>query len=97
MYTRVFTAIVHPGKLDELTRGVREVVLTAARQQAGFKNAILLTDAANNKAIYISFWETEADLRASETSGYVREQLAKVLPILTAPPVQEIYEVAVQE
>jgi hypothetical protein len=34
---------------------------------------------------------------ASEASGYVREQLAKVMPLLIAAPVQEIYEVSVQE
>ncbi len=67
------------------------------RQQPGFKNALLLTDSSTNKAIYISFWETGADLKASVTSGQVREQIAKVMPILIAAPVQEIYEVRVQE
>ncbi len=97
MKARVFNVIVQPGKLDELTVGVHEVVQTAAKQQPGFKNALLLTDSSTNKAIYISFWETEADLMASEANGYVREQLAKVMPLLIAAPVQEIYEVSVQE
>ncbi len=45
----------------------------------------------------VSLWETEADLRAGETSGYVCEQLAKVAHMLTSTPVQEIYEVGVQD
>ena len=97
MKARVFSVILQPGKLDELTDGVHEVVRTVAKQQPGFKNALLLTDSSTNKAIYISFWETEADLMASEASGYVREQLAKVMPLLIAAPVQEIYEVSVQQ
>jgi hypothetical protein len=34
-------------------------------------------------------------MQASEASGYYQEQIAKFAPLLTAPPVREMYEVSV--
>lgn len=55
-----------------------------------------LTAQNSNKAMTITLWETEADLRAGEFSNYLREQIAKVASVLTAGPVSEGFEVAVQ-
>ena len=59
------------------------------------KGIILLTDSHTNKIISISLWETQAYMKASETSGYLQQQIGQVAPSLAAPPVREAYEVSV--
>ena len=96
MYARVTIAQVQPGKMDEGLQIVRDSVIPAAKQQPGFKGLWELVDRSNNKVLAISMWETEADLKAGETSGYYQEQMAKVASLLVGSFVREIYEVAIE-
>ncbi len=96
MFARVGTFLPQPGKMEEGIQIFRDSVVPTARQQQGFKGAFLLTNRSSNKAITITLWETEADMRAGESSGYLREQLAKAVSVLTAGPVLEAFEVTVQ-
>ena len=97
MFARVLIATAQPNTRDEIVQVIRDSVLPVAKQQPGFKGYFALTDASTGKGITVSLWETEANLRAGEASGYVREQLAKVARFFTSAPVQEIYEVAFQD
>jgi heme-degrading monooxygenase HmoA len=97
MHARVITANVYPGNLDALVGAVQDSVMPEARKQQGFKGALLLTDAKAGRVIYVSLWEGEDDLKASETSGYVREQLAKTTHLLATPPLLATFEVSVRE
>jgi len=94
MHVRVTTIQLQPGKVDEAVRICQESVVPAAKQQAGFQSTTLLIDRAANKGIAITYWASEADLMASEASGYYNEQVAKFGPLLAAAPVREAYEVA---
>ena len=96
MFARVVTIQARPGKLEEAAALFRESVIPAARQQGGFGSALLLTDAASGKAISITLWASEADQQASETSGYLREQVGKVAALLAGPPVAEGFTVSAQ-
>ena len=91
MHARVSTGEVQPGKKDEFVNSYRDSAMPANKQQRGFKGQLLLTDPNTVKAISITLWETEADLRASEP------QYAKVAHALAGPPVREIYEVSAGE
>ncbi len=95
MFTRVIATRYEPGMRDEITRTFRESVLPEARQQKGFQGGLLLTNEATNKAIAASLWETEQDVQASETSGYLRRQLAKLAHMLSGEPAIETYPVSV--
>jgi len=97
MYARVTIAQIQPGKMDEGIQIVRDSVLPAAKQQQGFKGGLILTDQSASKTIAITLWETEADLKAGEASGYYQAQMAKVASLLAAQPVREAYEVSIQE
>ena len=97
MNARVVTIQLHPGKTEEAVRIYRDSIVSAAKQQQGFKGALLLTDPTTGKGISISLWETEADLKAGETSGYYQEQIAKLGQVLAFPPTREGYEVNVWE
>ncbi|HZS79526.1 MAG TPA: hypothetical protein VFA41_23125 [Ktedonobacteraceae bacterium] len=104
MYARVTilewkTGQKHEG-MDELIRLMRESVVPASKQQPGFKGFLGLLDRREGKGMAITLWETEADLHASEASGYYRAQLTKAEPVFglsASAPYREMYEVVIQE
>ncbi|HEY6408314.1 MAG TPA: antibiotic biosynthesis monooxygenase [Ktedonobacteraceae bacterium] len=95
-YARVLSSTVKPGKTDELIQIARDSILPVARQQGGSLGMLLLNDRTTGKGISITLWATEADMKASETSGYLREQLTKLTDVLASQVVREAYEVALQ-
>jgi heme-degrading monooxygenase HmoA len=97
MYARIVTVQVQPDKIEEAISIFQNSVIPAAKQQKGFISLMLLTDTdrSTGKGISVGLWETEVDLKASEASGYLQEQLAKFGGVFAAPPVQEAYEVSV--
>ena len=94
MYARVFSAQIQVGKLDDVTRITQDSIIPAAKMQKGFKSLVLLTDPGTRKAMIVSQWATEADRIASETSGFLREQLAKLGVLVDGPPTTERFEVS---
>jgi hypothetical protein len=57
---------------------------------------LLLTDPTTGKGKSITLWETEADMQASEASGYLREQLARLANVLSTQVTREAYQVSVR-
>lgn len=96
MYARVTFATAQPGKIDETVKVMRDSVLPALKKQKGFKNLFFLMNRSMAKGIVIGLWDTEADMKAGESSGFYREQVAKVAPLLAGAPTMEHYEVSVQ-
>lgn len=94
MFARVITVNVQPGKIDEAATVYRDSIIPAAKQQKGFSGAMLLTDPVTGKGISVTLWETEADQKASEASGYVSQQIGKITPLLAGPPVRESFVVS---
>ena len=95
MHARVITAQLRPGTAEEASRVYRESVLPAARRQPGFQRAMFLVDPVTERAVSITQWASEAELAASETSGYLREQVAKLTPFFAMPVVSELFSVEV--
>lgn len=96
MYARVTTSMAQPGKMDEAVQIVQESIVPVMKQQQGFKGYLLIADANTNKSISITLWDTEADMTTGESSGYYREQIAKVASVLTGSPTMEHFEVRIQ-
>lgn len=96
MYARVTTLQVQSGQIDTLMQIIRDSVIAAMKQQPGYNSGLALTDESANKVMAITLWETEADMKAGESSGYYQQQAAKIASLLTAPPVREAYEVTLQ-
>ena len=71
-------------------------MVPTAKTQKGFKGIMLFTDRKTSKGYSISIWESEEEAIANEQSGYYKEQVGKFAEYMTAPPVQEGYEVTVQ-
>ena len=71
-------------------------MVPTVKTQKGFEGIMLFTDRKTGKGYSISIWESEEDAIANEQSGYYKEQVGKFAEYMTAPPVQEGYEVTVQ-
>ena len=97
MHVRIVTAQVQPDKIDETILIYRDSVGPAFKQQPGFKGTLLLMDRNTCKSISIVIWETEADLKASEASGFYQQQIAKVADFFASTPVREVFEVSARE
>ena len=92
MYAQVIFTQGRPEQTDEIIQRYRESIVPEQRKQHGFKGVTVLNDRATGKGISITFWETEADLKASdEASQYFQEQLAKFATYFTASPVPVAY------
>jgi heme-degrading monooxygenase HmoA len=95
MEARVVELRVRPIDMKEMVHIYRDSVLPAARRQAGFKGALLLTDPDTGVGTSVTLWETETDREAGEASGYYKQQVEKFADLLTETPVRKHYEVSV--
>ena len=96
MYARVTVGLAQADKLSESLDLVKNSVVPAMKQQKGFAGYLALSDPNTNKIISITLWETEADMTAGETSGYYREQTAKMAGLLAGTPTREHFEVSIK-
>ncbi|MBW2465821.1 MAG: antibiotic biosynthesis monooxygenase [Deltaproteobacteria bacterium] len=94
MHARVILGKVKIDKQEEAIRIYQESVMPEAKKQKGFKSMNLLTDPETSKFISITIWETEDDMIAGESSGYLQEQLAKISPLFVGPPSIQHYVVS---
>ena len=81
------------------TRAERERLLEEARLNVfrlRAEDVLLdwLTDPGTGKGMSVTLWETEEDLKAGESSGYFKEQIAKFGPLLVGPPTRDVLVVA---
>ena len=83
-----------PGKMDEAIGMYRDSVVPTLKGQKGFKGLYWLTDRSTDKYIVFTLWETEADMKATETSGLLQEVIAKFAAFVATPPAIERYEVS---
>jgi heme-degrading monooxygenase HmoA len=96
MHARVTISPIPPDKIDEAIAIYRDSIVPAARQVQGFRGGLLLTDRNAGKVINVGLWETEADMKAGETSGYYQENRAKLSHLVAGTYVREVYEVSDQ-
>ncbi|WP_170323518.1 antibiotic biosynthesis monooxygenase [Cryptosporangium phraense] len=94
MIARVQTFHHSAEKLDELTELTRQQV-AAARSIPGLNGYYLLVDRDNGKAVLLSLWSSEEDLRRLEaTNASTRERVEAEVGV--QPPAAEIFEVALR-
>ena len=96
MFARFTIVQVNAEKIDETIKLYEESVVPTAKSQKGFRGITLFTDRQSGKGYSISIWDSEEDAIANEQSGYYKEQVGRFAEFMTAPPVQEGYEVVVQ-
>ena len=99
MYARVMIGQVKPEKRSEADTAIRayqDSIVPVARQQKGFKGALLLTNPHTGKAISITLWETESNMMENEMNGYCQEQIARIASVLAGPGIVDHYQLSVQ-
>ena len=81
--------------LETFEQGIKLMstqALPAIRLMQGYKGGLILGDRESGKAVYVTFWETEEDLRRSEEeTGVLRHDSAEALGVDEIPV--ERYEV----
>lgn len=92
IYARLTTMSFRAEAADECVRIFETSVVPAARAQKGFRAAYLFSDRKTGRAIALTLWDDEASALASEKNRYYQDQLVKVLPFFTSPPVREGFE-----
>jgi len=93
MFVRATTTYVREGMIDKLLEIYTKSIVPAAKKQKGYRGAHLLVDRENLKGISMTYWDSEADEKATGESQYGNDQLLKVLVLLSADPFKEGYEV----
>ena len=94
MFTRVVSVQAQLDKLDEVI-AIYQSMEPLWQQQRGFRYADMLVDRSTGTVLSLSTWATRDDLDATEASGWYQEQVVKFATTWIAPPVRDIYEVAV--
>lgn len=87
MHTRLITASVKPGHLEEFPKTFNAHLLPEVSQRPGFKGLYMLKDSANNRILTFVLWETEADAAAS-LEGFARRQQIMAEHLAGAPNVE---------
>jgi len=95
MYARVITVDWKLEQIDEATRFFREEVATALKTQPGFANTRMLVDYATGKGLMVTIWQSEADLKASESNGFLKTQLTGLSQFFASTPTVDRYTICV--
>ncbi len=93
MHARVVSVEVPAERLAEAARIYHDAVLPVCKGQQGFRGALLLSDGEGGRAISITLWETEPDMRAGESSDYFQAQSERVQALSSGQPRREYYRV----
>ena len=97
MHARTGILQISPDRIDDAVGKLEAEQLPRYREQQGYKGFTVLADRHSGKVIGISFWESEADLQASEELG--RQARANMAEAGQASdePVREAFEVLVDD
>jgi heme-degrading monooxygenase HmoA len=97
MHAQVTMGQIQPPKMQEAIQIINESIIPAIKQQPGLISLTDLMDRSTGKVMAVTLFETEADMKAGMSSGFVQQQLAKLAPLLAGRPVTEFYEVLAHE
>ncbi len=96
MHARVVSMEMLPINVGEAVRIYQDRVVPAAREQEGFRGALMLTDPGTGEGLSISLWNSEEDMHASEASGFYHSKLSELEAFFISTPVRKHYEVSAQ-
>jgi heme-degrading monooxygenase HmoA len=96
LHARVVSMEMLPINVAEAVRIYQDRVVPAAREQEGFRGALMLTDPGSGEGLSISLWNSEEDMHASEASGFYHRKLSELEAFFISTPVRKLYEVSAQ-
>ena len=84
-----------PERIEETTRQFEDESLEALAQQPGFRGITVAVNRRSGKAVTLTLWETEADLRQSAKLADEARQQAVATAKPERDPIVDDYEVLV--
>ncbi|MEZ4524193.1 MAG: hypothetical protein R3A46_21555 [Thermomicrobiales bacterium] len=95
MYARVVSAKANPERLKDASglHNLGEALAENAAMQPGIRGFFGLVDRSTGQVMTVTLWATPQDLESSESSGYLRRQMARAEALLGGPVTRETYEV----
>ncbi len=93
MHVRLLIVQTEPKRIDEASMLFEESVIPLCKDKKGYKGANFLADRKTGKCIFITQWESEEDMLATEKSRFFQEQVVKFIGFFTKNPIREAYEV----
>jgi heme-degrading monooxygenase HmoA len=97
MYARMSRfAGLPPEQIDPTLEGFETEQLPQLEQQPGYKGVLVMADRGQGKAVAITFWETDDDLKASERVAGDARHAAMQAAGPVRDPVVERHEVLLQ-
>ena len=99
MYARIVDIRFPPdmrAEVVDVALGVAPILRERLRERRGFNGLQVMTNPNAGEGIMISFWETEADAKASEASPSYIGQMSMMSSFLCERLVPKTYEVNVR-
>jgi heme-degrading monooxygenase HmoA len=84
-----------PERIEETTRQFEDETLDALAQQPGFRGITVGVNRRSGKAVALTLWETEADMRQSEKLADAAREQAVATAKPERDPIVDDYEVIV--
>jgi hypothetical protein len=78
MYAQVVQGGAAPERREEMNAAVRNHLIPALKQEAGFVGALNLENGDTGHGMMITFWETEAQAAGMPTSAAFVEALGRI-------------------
>ena len=97
MFARLLIIQTEPKRIDEASMLFEESVIPLCKDKKGYKGANFLADRKMGKCIFITQWESEEDMIATEQSRFFQEQVVKFIGFFTQNPIREAYEVILED
>jgi heme-degrading monooxygenase HmoA len=97
MHARTGTLQLSPKRIDAVIQQLETEQIPRYRDQQGYKGFTVLADRQSGKVIGITYWESKADLEASDELGSQARAQAAATGGATAEPVREVFEVALDD
>jgi heme-degrading monooxygenase HmoA len=97
MHARTGTIEASPDNVDDVARMLREEQIPTYREQQGYKGFTVLADRGSGKIVGISYWESEADLQASEELAQKAREAASETGQASSEPAVDRFEVLVDD
>lgn len=93
MFARLLKMHILENQTERAVKIFKESVVPLCKNKQGYRGSFFLCDENTNICLPITFWETEKDMKETESSRFFQEQLVKFMGLFSQPPRQESYEV----
>lgn len=96
MYTRVITAEIKSGKMDEFVEQYSQAMDQASDEaRQNHQTTYLLVDRDTNQTMVVALWDSLDDADAAAKSQWNQELTQRMQPYFESAPSRSNYEVAV--